>query len=77
MSAECRIYFGFASALSDPRAEPGRQVIAGFEVRTSPQLRHWAPTVGLRIDDDLAFVTDTPYEASSSDLAEGVTQSAD
>jgi ribonuclease BN (tRNA processing enzyme) len=52
---------------------PGRQVIAGFEVRASPQPRHWAPTVGLRIDDDLAFVTDTPYEASSSELAEGVT----
>ena len=52
---------------------PGDQMIAGFEVRASPQPRHWAPSVGLRIDDDLAFVTDTPYEASSSDLAEGVT----
>jgi ribonuclease BN (tRNA processing enzyme) len=52
---------------------PRGQVIAGFEVRASPQPRHWAPTVGLRIDDDLAYVTDTPYEASSSDLAEGVT----
>jgi ribonuclease BN (tRNA processing enzyme) len=52
---------------------PKGQVIAGFEVRASLQPRHWAPTVGLRIDDDLAFVTDTPYEASSSDLAQGVT----
>ena len=52
---------------------PGDQMIAGFEVRTSAQPRHWAPTVGLRIDDDLAFVTDTPYEASSSELADGAT----
>jgi ribonuclease BN (tRNA processing enzyme) len=51
---------------------PGSQLIDGFEVRASPQPRHWAPSVGLRIDDDLAFVTDTPYEASSSDLADGV-----
>jgi ribonuclease BN (tRNA processing enzyme) len=52
---------------------PGGQLIAGFEVRASPQPRHWAPTVGLRIEDDVAFVTDTPYEASSSELADGVT----
>ena len=50
----------------------GSQTIGGFEVRASPQPRHWAPSAGLRIDDHLAFVTDTPYEASSSDLAEGV-----
>lgn len=52
---------------------PGERVIAGFEVRAGAQPRHWAPSVGLRIDDDLAFVTDTPYEASSSELAQGVT----
>ncbi len=51
---------------------PGSQLIGGFNVRASPQPRHWAPSVGLRIDDHLAFVTDTPYEASSSDLAGGV-----
>jgi ribonuclease BN (tRNA processing enzyme) len=50
----------------------GSQLIGGFEVRANPQPRHWAPSVGLRIDDELAFVTDTPYEASSSDLADGV-----
>jgi ribonuclease BN (tRNA processing enzyme) len=50
----------------------GSQLIGGFEVRANPQPRHWAPSVGLRIDDDLALVTDTPYEASSSDLADGV-----
>jgi ribonuclease BN (tRNA processing enzyme) len=51
---------------------PGSQLIGGFKVRASPQPRHWAPSVGLRVDDHLAFVTDTPYEASSSDLAGGV-----
>lgn len=51
---------------------PGSQMIDGFEVRANPQPRHWAPSVGLRIDDHLAFVTDTPYETSSSDLADGV-----
>ncbi|MGH3026611.1 MAG: hypothetical protein ACRDLR_09210, partial [Gaiellaceae bacterium] len=51
---------------------PGSQTIGGFEVRTSPQPRHWAPSAGLRIDDHLAFITDTPYEASSSNLASGV-----
>jgi ribonuclease BN (tRNA processing enzyme) len=51
---------------------PGTQLIGGFEVRASPQPRHWAPSVGVRIDDHLAFVTDTPYEPSSAQLAEGV-----
>jgi ribonuclease BN (tRNA processing enzyme) len=51
---------------------PGSQTVAGFEVRASPQPRHWAPSAGLRIDDHLAFITDTPYEPSSSELAEGV-----
>jgi ribonuclease BN (tRNA processing enzyme) len=50
----------------------GSQVIGGFEVRASPQPRHWAPSVGLRVDDHLAFITDTPYEASSTELADGV-----
>jgi ribonuclease BN (tRNA processing enzyme) len=50
---------------------PGTQVIGGFEVSTNPQPRHWAPSVGLRIDDHLAFITDTPYETSSTELAEG------
>jgi ribonuclease BN (tRNA processing enzyme) len=51
---------------------PGRQIIGGFEVRASPQPRHWAPSAGLRIDDHIAYITDTPYEASSADLACGV-----
>jgi len=51
----------------------GSQPIGGFEVRASPQLRHWAPSAGLRVGDQVALVTDTPYEASSAQLAEGVT----
>ena len=50
----------------------GDQVVGGFAIRTGPQPRHWAPSVGLRIDDELAVVTDTPYEASSAPLAAGV-----
>lgn len=51
----------------------GTQLIGGFEVRASPQPRHWAPSAGLRVADHIALITDTPYEASSARLAEGVT----
>ena len=51
---------------------PGGQEIGGFAVRASEQPRHWSPTAGLRIGDDLALVTDTPYEPASARLAEGV-----
>ena len=50
----------------------GAQLIGRFEVRTSKQPRHWAPSVGLRIGDDVALVTDTPYEPTSAELVEGV-----
>ncbi|MGH2849780.1 MAG: MBL fold metallo-hydrolase [Solirubrobacteraceae bacterium] len=50
----------------------GGQTIAGFEVHTSPQPRHWGPSAGLRVDDALALVTDTPYEPASAVLARGV-----
>jgi ribonuclease BN (tRNA processing enzyme) len=50
----------------------GTQSIGGFEVRAGAQPRHWAPSVGLRVDDELAYVTDTPYESSSADLSRGV-----
>jgi ribonuclease BN (tRNA processing enzyme) len=48
------------------------QEIGGFPVRASPQPRHWAPSVGLRVGDDLAYVTDTPFEPASIELAKGV-----
>ena len=50
----------------------GIQEIGGFAVRAGPQPRHWAPSAGLRIGDELAYVTDTPFEPSSIELARGV-----
>src|SRR5207237_8382196 len=50
----------------------GVQEIGGFSVRASAQPRHWAPSAGLRVGDELAYVTDTPFEASSIELAQGV-----
>jgi ribonuclease Z len=48
------------------------QSIGGFDVRAGAQPRHWTPSVGLRVDDELAYITDTPYESSSVELARGV-----
>lgn len=42
----------------------GTQLIGGFEVRASPQPRHWALSAGLRVADHIALITDTPYEAA-------------
>jgi ribonuclease BN (tRNA processing enzyme) len=50
----------------------GEQLIGGFRVHASAQPRHWSPSAGLRVDDELALVTDTPYEPTSSELAAGV-----
>jgi ribonuclease BN (tRNA processing enzyme) len=57
-------------AVNELRA--GEQSIAGFRVRAAAQPRHWAPTAGLRVEDALAVITDTPYEPSSAGLARGV-----
>jgi ribonuclease BN (tRNA processing enzyme) len=51
---------------------PGSHALGSFELRASAQPRHWAPSAGLRVDDELAFVTDTPYEPSSARLAADV-----
>jgi ribonuclease BN (tRNA processing enzyme) len=53
--------------------QEGLQSIAGFDIRTSTQPHHWSPSAGLRIDDEIALLTDTPYEPSSAHLAQGVT----
>jgi len=50
----------------------GVQEIGGFSVRAGAQPRHWAPSAGLRVGDDLAYITDTPFEGSSIELAQGV-----
>lgn len=50
----------------------GPQQIAGRTVVAQAQMGHWAPTAGLRIDDELALVTDTAYDPGAEDLARGV-----
>lgn len=50
----------------------GSQEIGGFRVRASAQPNHWSPSAGLRVNDELALITDTPYEPSSATLAKGV-----
>lgn len=50
----------------------GAQDIGGYTVRTRAQHRHWAPTAGLRIDDEIALMTDTAYDPGSIALAREV-----
>jgi len=50
----------------------GPQYVGRFPVVAAAQPNHWSPSVGLRIGDDVALVTDTPYERSSATLARGV-----
>jgi ribonuclease BN (tRNA processing enzyme) len=52
--------------------KPGRQQIGTFTVTARAQLHHWAPTAGLRIDDDIALITDTAYDPGGVTLADGV-----
>jgi ribonuclease BN (tRNA processing enzyme) len=52
--------------------EEGTQSIGGFDLRTRAQLRHSAPTAGIRIGDGLAVVTDTGYDEGTAGLARGV-----
>jgi ribonuclease BN (tRNA processing enzyme) len=49
----------------------GTQSVSGFNLRASAQPHHWAPSAGLRVDDEIAYITDTPYESSSVELARG------
>jgi ribonuclease BN (tRNA processing enzyme) len=60
------------SVYSFGELRPGDQLIAGFAVRAGAQLRHWTPTAGIRVDDELALLTDTPYEPANVPLARGV-----
>ena len=41
-------------------------------MRTRAQRRHTAPSVGYRLGDELAYVTDTAHDAGSTELASGV-----
>lgn len=49
----------------------GTQDVGGFTVRTRAQHRHWAPTAGLRVDDEIALITDTAYDPGSIELSNG------
>jgi ribonuclease BN (tRNA processing enzyme) len=50
----------------------GGQEIAGLVMQARRQPRHWAPTAGLRLGDELAYVTDTAWDEGSVGLARGV-----
>ena len=50
----------------------GAQRIGGFAITARAQLRHWAPTAGLRVGDDLALITDTAYDPGGIELARDV-----
>lgn len=51
---------------------PERELeLAGIRVGLRRQDRHSAPTLGLRFDDALAWITDTAYDADSSRFADG------
>ena len=50
----------------------GAQSIAGVEMVAAAQPRHSAPSAGLRVANELAYITDTPFEESSVKLARGV-----
>jgi ribonuclease BN (tRNA processing enzyme) len=49
----------------------GEVELAGVRVQTRRQNRHSAPTLGLRFDDELAWITDTAYDAASAAFASG------
>ena len=46
--------------------EDGLQRIGQFEVRTRGQLKHWAPTVGVRLSDAIALITDTAFDEATA-----------
>ena len=49
----------------------GELELAGVRVYTRPQTRHSAPTLGLRFDDRLAWITDTAHDPGSASFASG------
>jgi ribonuclease BN (tRNA processing enzyme) len=50
----------------------GTQQIGAFTVTARAQPHHWAPTAGLRIDDDLALITDSAYDPEGVPLVRHV-----
>jgi ribonuclease BN (tRNA processing enzyme) len=52
----------------------GAQRIGSFTVTAREQPLHWAPTAGVRVDDELALITDTAYDPGGAELARDVGQ---
>lgn len=53
--------------------DPARGVsLAGLDLELRVQRRHSAPTVGVRIGDELAYCTDTAYDPDTAAFARGV-----
>jgi ribonuclease BN (tRNA processing enzyme) len=50
----------------------GSQAIGPFTLRARAQSLHYAPTAGFRVDDRLAYVTDTGFERDTAALVAGV-----
>jgi ribonuclease BN (tRNA processing enzyme) len=51
---------------------PGELELAGVRITHRRQDRHSAPTLGLRFNDTLAWITDTAFDPDSAAFAEGV-----
>ena len=51
---------------------PGPQQVGRFDLLARAQLRHWAPTAGLRVGDELALITDTGYDPEAIPFARRV-----
>jgi ribonuclease BN (tRNA processing enzyme) len=52
--------------------DPGTDAVAGVPIALRAQLRHWAPTAGVRIGDSLALLTDTGFDEGSAGFVAGV-----
>lgn len=56
----------------DVRDLPPNEIeLGGVRVSLRTQTRHSAPTLGLRFDDDIAWITDTAYDPESAAFAAG------
>jgi ribonuclease BN (tRNA processing enzyme) len=61
-----------AEELGPVKELAAHQVIGGFDVSVRVQERHWDPTVGIRVGDFLALITDTAYDPESGPFVRGV-----
>jgi len=64
--------FASAERFDIRELDTGTDEIAGFPVSLRAQLRHWAPTAGIRIGGSLALLTDTAFDEGSAGFVAGV-----